>query len=233
MAKLKRLLAPEFWKVPKKKATWAVSPRPGPHKKFECIPLLIIVRDILGLAETGKEAKSIIKKGEVLVDGKPRKDYAYPAGLMDVVSIPKLNRHFRIISCSKGLKLIEIPEREANLKLLRIRDKKIVKKARIQLNFHDGKNLFVEKDVYKTGDSVLVELPSLKILEHFKLEKGSLGLILKGKNAGKLAKALEVVIPRTQEPRKVICEAEGKKIEVVFDYFFVVGKEAPAIKVSE
>jgi small subunit ribosomal protein S4e len=152
---------------------------------------------------------------------------------MDVVSIPKLNKHFRIVSYSKGLKLVEIPEKEAKLKLLKIRDKKIVKGARIQLNFHDGKNLFVEKDVYKTGDSLLVELPSLKILEHFKLEKGSLGLILKGKNAGKLARVVEVIKPRTQEPRKVVCEAESKKMEVVFDYFFVVGKEAPAIKVSE
>jgi|YelNatPaOPRAMG01_1025707.scaffolds.fasta_scaffold01691_20 small subunit ribosomal protein S4e len=233
MTKLKRLLVPEFWKVSKKRVTWAVSPRPGPHKKFECIPLLIIVRDILGLAETGKEAKSIIKKGEIFVDGKPRKDYAYPAGLMDVISIPKISKHYRIIPYSKGLKLIEIPEKEANLKLLRIRDKKIVKKARIQLNFHDGKNLFVEKDVYKTGDSLLVELPSLKIIEHLKLEKGSLGLILKGKNAGKLAKVHEVVISRTQEPRKVVCEAEGNRMEVIFDYFFVVGKEAPVIKVSE
>jgi small subunit ribosomal protein S4e len=152
---------------------------------------------------------------------------------MDVVSIPKLNKHFRIICYSKGLKLVEISEKEANLKLLRIRDKKIVKGARIQLNFHDGKNIFVEKDVYRTGDSLLVELPSLKILEHLKLEKGSVGLILKGKNAGKLAKVVEIVIPKTLEPRKVICEVEGKKTEVIFDYFFVVGKEAPVIKVSE
>jgi small subunit ribosomal protein S4e len=101
------------------------------------------------------------------------------------------------------------------------------------LNFHDGKNIFVEKDVYKTGDSLLVELPSLKILEHFKLEKGSLGLILKGKNAGKIAKVIEIIVSRTQEPRKMVCEAEGKKMEVIFDYFFVVGREAPAIKVSE
>jgi small subunit ribosomal protein S4e len=233
MAKLKRLLAPEYWKIPKKKYTWVVTPSPGPHKKFECIPLLIIVRDILGLAETGKEAKTIIKKGEVFVDGKPRKDYTYPAGLMDVVSIPKLNKHFRIISNSKGLKPVEIPEKEANLKLLKIRNKKIVKGARIQLNFHDGKNIFVERDVYKTGDSLLVELPKLKILEHFKLEKGSLGLIIRGKKAGNLAKVVEIITTRTQEPRKIICEVGDKNMEVVFDYFFVVGREAPVIKVSE
>ncbi|MEM5870070.1 MAG: 30S ribosomal protein S4e [Candidatus Aenigmatarchaeota archaeon] len=233
MAKLKRLLAPEFWKIPKKKTTWTVSPSPGPHKKFECIPLLIIVRDILGLAETGKEARSIIKKGEILVDGKPRKDPGYPVGLMDVISIPKLNKNYRIVPFTKGLKLVEISEDEAKLKLLRIRNKKMTKGARLQLNFHDGKNLFVEKDIYKTGDSVLVELPSLKIIDHLKLEKGALGVILKGKNAGKLGKAIEIISTRTQEPKKVACEVEGEKVNVIFDYFFVVGKESPVIKVSE
>jgi small subunit ribosomal protein S4e len=233
MAKLKRFLAPEFWKIPKKKSTWAVTPRPGPHKKFECIPLLVIVRDILGLVEKGKEGRMIIKKGEILVDGKQRKDPNYPVGLMDVVSIPKLNKHYRIVPFSKGLKLIEIPESESRFKILRIRDKRLVKGARIQLNFHDGKNLFVDEGVYSTGDSVLVELPSLKILDHFKLDKDALGLIIKGKNAGKLAKVLKVVISKTQMPRKVICECENKKLEVLFDYFFVVGKDSPAIKVSE
>ncbi|MEM5773326.1 MAG: 30S ribosomal protein S4e [Candidatus Aenigmatarchaeota archaeon] len=232
MAKIKRLLAPEFWKIAKKKATWTFVPSPGPHKKLECIPLAIIIRDILGLVEKGKEAKSVIKKGEIFVDGKARKDPGYPAGLMDVVSIPKIKNHYRIVPFEKGLKLIEIPEEEAKLKLLRIVNKTIVKGGKTQLNFHDGKNLLVEKDVYKTGDSVLVEVPSLKILKHLKLEEGTLGLILKGKNAGKLAKVLKVITTRTQEPRKVLCEVEGKKVEVLFDYFFVVGKESPEISLG-
>ncbi|MEM5766522.1 MAG: 30S ribosomal protein S4e [Candidatus Aenigmatarchaeota archaeon] len=233
MVKLKRLSAPEFWKVPKKKMTWVVVPSPGPHKKFECIPLTIVVRDVLGLAEKGKEAKSIIKKGDILVDGKPRKDPGYPAGLMDVISIPKMNKNYRIIPFAKGLKLVEISENEAKKKILRIRNKRILRNKKIQLNFHDGKNLFVEKDVYKVGDSVLVELPSLKIIDHFKLEKGATGLILKGKNAGKLVKIVGIVVRRTHEPNKIVCETEGKNMEIIFDYLFVVGREAPAIKVSE
>lgn len=233
MAKLKRLLAPEFWGIPKKVRKWTVSPSPGPHKKFECIPLLVIVRDILKLVETGKEAKKVIKMGEIQVDGKPRKDHAYPAGLMDVISIPKLKKYYRIVTSKKGLKLIEISEEESKLKLLRIRGKRKVKGGKIQLNFHDGKNLLVEENIYKTGDSLLVELPSLKIVKHLKLEKGACGLILKGKNAGKISKVLEVVIPRGNEPRKIVCEVEGKKTEVVFDYFFIVGKENPVIKLGE
>ncbi|MEM5853058.1 MAG: 30S ribosomal protein S4e [Candidatus Aenigmatarchaeota archaeon] len=231
MGKLKRLLAPEFWKIAKKKTTWSITPKPGPHKKFECIPLGIIVRDILKLAETGKEAKAIIKRKEIMVDGKPRKDHAFPVGLMDVVSIPKLNKHYRIVPFEKGLKVIEIGEDEANLKLVKIRNKKIVKKGKIQLNLHDGKNLLVEKDNYKTGDSLLLELPSLKIVQHLKLEKGVVGVVLKGKKAGKIARVLEVKIPRGREKRKIVCESDKEKFEVLFDHFFVVGKDTPLIKV--
>jgi small subunit ribosomal protein S4e len=233
MAKLKRLVAPKFWKIPKKVKTWVVSPSPGPHGKFDSIPLLIIVRDILGLTETAKEARSVVKKGEILVDGKPRKDIGYPAGLMDAVSIPKLSKFYRIVPSSKGLKLIEIPEKESMLKILNIKNKTLLNKGKVQLNFHDGKNLTVDKDVYKTGDSLLVELPSFKILEHIKLEKGSVGIILKGANAGKLAEVKDILVSRTSEPNKVVCEHEKEKLKIVFDYFLVVGKKSPLITVSE
>ncbi|HKZ45635.1 MAG TPA: S4 domain-containing protein, partial [archaeon] len=94
--KLKRFKVPSYWKIEKKSVKWAVSPRPGPHKKYECIPLQVIVRDILKFAETGKEAKTIINKGEILVDGAVKKDYAFPIGLMDSVSIPKIKKFYRM-----------------------------------------------------------------------------------------------------------------------------------------
>jgi len=234
MSKLKRLLTPKFWKIPKKVKKWSVSPRSGPHKKFECIPLLVIVRDILKLTDSGSEAKKIIKSGEILVDGKIRKDHAYPVGLMDVVSIPKIKRHLRIIPTSIGLELIEIPEKESKVKICKINDKTVVKKRRIQLNLHDGKNVLVEKDVYKTGDSVLIEVPSQKILDHIKLEKGNLGLITKGKNSGKIAKINKIILTKSmREPNKVICKIEKKEVEVMKEYILVVGKETPVIMLGE
>lgn len=228
MSKLKRLSAPEFWKIPKKIYKWTVSPRAGPHKKDESIPLQILARDILKLVETGKEAKTIIKRGEILVDGKKRKDHAYPAGLMDAIQIPKIKKSFRIIPTEKGLSVIEIPENESKLKLFRINNKKIVKKGKLQLNLHDGKNILVGKNSYKTGDSILLELPSLKIVEHIEMKNGNLALILKGKNAGKIAK-----IKEAQKQRKVICELDNKAVEIIKDYVFVVGKNKPVISLSE
>ena len=232
MAWLKRLRVPAFWRIPKKMSKWVVHPSPGPHKKFECIPLLILIRDILKLAETGKEAKKIIKSGAILVDGRVRKDHRYPVGLMDVVEIPKLKKYYRIVPGKKGyLKIIEIDEKEGKMKLLKIVNKTLVKGGRIQLNFHDGKNILIDEDVFKTGDSVLVSLPDLKILQHIKMKEGCLVLITKGKNAGKLGKLKEIKIVRGIEPNKTICEIEGKDEVVLLRNVFVVGEKEPVITV--
>jgi small subunit ribosomal protein S4e len=233
MAKLKRLLVPKFWKVPRKVKTWAVSPRPGPHKKFESIPLQIMVRDILKLVETGKEAKNIIKKGEVFVDGEPRKDHAYPAGLFDVVSFPRTKEFYRIIPTSHGLGLVKIDEKESKLKICRINGKSLVKGKKIQLSLHDGKNILVDDNKYKVGDSLLLELPSLKIVQHLPLAPRTVGIVSKGTDSGKIGDVKEIVAGKAREPSRVICELDGKTEEVLKERFIVVGKDKPLIIVSE
>lgn len=244
---LKRLRIPKFWKVPKKHSKWAVTPRAGPHKKFESIPLMVILRDVLKIVDKGKEAKSIIKTGEVFVDGKREKDQKYPVGVMDVVAIPKLKSRYRLVPTISGLELMEIDSDEANKKLCRIRGKTVVRDGKMQLNLHDGRNLLVEADgkgakdakgskdskKYSTGDSLLIEIPSQKILSHVKLEKGALALIAKGRNMGLLGKIVEIIVTKTKEPTKLICDLEGEKLEVIKDYVFVVGKDAPLIKLEK
>lgn len=238
---LKRLRIPKFWRVPKKHAKWAVKPRAGPHRQFESIPLLVILRNILEITDKGKEAKSIIKMGEVFVDGKYIKDPKYPAGMMDVVSIPKLKMRYRMIPTTRGLELIEIGSAESKKKMCKIRNKTIVGGGKLQLNLHDGRNLLVDtkhakdskgSEKYNTGDSILIELPSQKILDHLKLEKRALALITRGKNIGLLGKIEEIIITRTKEPTKIICNVDGEKLEVIKDYVFVVGKDKPLVKLE-
>lgn len=184
MARLKRLVAPGFWKLEKKKSKWTVAVRPGPHKKFESIPLQIVLRDILKLVETGKEAQYVLNSGEILIDGRIVKDHAFAVGLMDVVSIPKIKKYFRVVPNKKGFGLAEISEAESKIKLLKIMDKRTLKNKKVQLNLHDGRNLLVDKTEYSTGDSILVELPKMKIAEHVKLVPGNTILILKERTLG-------------------------------------------------
>jgi small subunit ribosomal protein S4e len=231
--KLKRLVAPKFWRVGRKVRKWIVSPSQGPHKKFECFPLLLVVRDILKLAENAREAKKIISSGEILVDGKVRKDYAFPLGLFDVLSIPKLKKFYRIIPAENGLKISEIGEEESKLKICRIENKTLVKKGKIQLHFHDGRNLLLDKNGFSVGDSVLFELPSQKIVSHIKLEKDCIGVITKGKNAGKIGKVLELIPAKALSKGKIVCAIENEKVEVLKEHFFPLGKEKSLIRVGD
>lgn len=228
---LRRLLAPKFWKVEKKRSKWVVSPRPGPHKKEECIPLLIIIRDILRLAETAKEAKSIIKRGEIKVDGRVVKDHAFPVGLMDVVSIPKIGKSYRVILTKKGLGLVEV--KDDKLKICKIVGKRLVKGGKIQISLHDGRNLLPDENKYKTGDSVLIELPHQKLIDHLKLEKGNLVLILSGKNRGEVGVIKKIIERRFMTERgKVICKVKDKEKEVLKEHTFVIGREKPLVEVG-
>ena len=94
---LKRLNAPKHWMLDKLGGVWAPRPSTGPHKLRECLPLIILLRNRLKYALTGKEVKYILMQRLVKVDGKSRTDSTYPAGFMDTVSIEKTGEHFRLL----------------------------------------------------------------------------------------------------------------------------------------
>lgn len=240
---LKRLPAPAFWPIKRKEHKWAVKPSPGPHPFEACIPLQVIIRDLLGYAETGREAKIIISRGEVKVDGRVRKDRRYPVGLMDVVEIPKLNKAFRVIPHPQNfLHLHEIPPPEAGFKLCRVEGKTTVKGGHIQLNLHDGRNVLVKvsdprkpvEDVFKTMDVLKVTLPGSEILEHFKMEPGALAVVVGGKNIGRIGRIVEISEAVFREQRLVVLEdKKGERFSTSYLYAFVIGSERPAISLPE
>jgi small subunit ribosomal protein S4e len=191
-----------------------------------------LLRDILKILEKGKEARTIIKRGDILVDGKIRKDHAYPVGLFDVVTIPAIGKSFRAVPSEKVMSFIEISEGEAKTKICKIVGKKILKKGEVQLNLHDGRNIITDKKDYKTGDSIFIELPITKIVEHLPLNSGAIGIVTKGADVGKIGKVKEVTQATSKEHAKVMCEFDGEEEEVLKERFFVIGKGKPAIKIS-
>jgi small subunit ribosomal protein S4e len=222
MAKIKRLAAPKWWPIKRKQKKFVVSSR-GSHKQEFSIPLLILIRDIFKLAETNKEAKKIIKKGDVLVDKKKRKDPKYGVGLLDVIEIPLLKKTWRAIP-KNGLSFVEIPQKESKLKIVKINDKRTLKGKKNQLNLNDGRNILTQEK-YSTYDSLLIELPEQKIVEYLKFEKGSLVLVTRGKNAGKLAR-IKII------ERNRVWLDNGELFEISKDLVIVVGKDKPIIKLE-
>merc|ERR1712125_45028 len=100
------------------------APRPstGPHKLRECLPLIILLRNRLKYALTGKEVKYILMQRLVKVDGKARTDIKYPAGFQDVVSIEKTDEYFRLLYDVRGRFAIHrVSSDEAKYKLARVK----------------------------------------------------------------------------------------------------------------
>lgn len=82
--------------------TYAPRPSAGPHKLRESLPLVILLRNRLKYALTGREVTAIVMQRLIKVDGKVRTDNCFPTGFMDVVSIEKSGEHFRILYDVKG-----------------------------------------------------------------------------------------------------------------------------------
>ncbi|MCD7781458.1 MAG: 30S ribosomal protein S4e [Methanosphaera sp.] len=226
---LKRYKAPKTWPIHIKEETWTTKTAPGTHAIEDSIPLVMVLREILGLAENVREAKIILNNGDVLVDGTPRKDHRFPVGFMDVISIPKINKHYRLLQDYKGrLILHEIDEKDANFKLVAIDNKTTIKGGKTQLNLHDGRNVITEDD-YNTNDVLLLNIPEQKVSDSIKFEEGALALITGGKHIGELGKIDSINVTRSSKSNTVLVETDEGSFLTLTRYVFVIGTDKPVI----
>lgn len=241
---LKRKPAPRLWPIHRKEYVWVVKPSPGPHPLENCLPLAIILRDILGFAKTRKEAKTIVSQGKVYVDGKVRRRDNFPVGLMDVISVPEAAKCFRALPSSKGLTLHPINKEEANFKLCRIENKTVVKKGHIQLNLHDGSNMLVkiedpknpQEDVYETLDTLKISLPERQILKYIKLKQNDFAIITGGKNIGKYGKIIEIERAKGKKRRNALVtldDEKGNRYQTILKLVFATGETQPLVSLPE
>ena len=228
---LKRLAVPRVWSIPKKRHIWAVKQSPGPHPVRDSVPLLIVIRDMLKYCDTAREGRKIIGGRNVIIDGRIVTDYKMPVGFMDVLSLPKSKENFRALLDSRGkIRPIRISKDRALWKLVKIKNITTIKGGKTQLNFHDGRNILVEKCKYKTGDVLKIELPSQKILDYYPMEKGNVAMIISGKHSGQIGTIEDYKVVRGPKPNLVEF-SEG--FSTIKDNVFVVGKKKPEITVPE
>ena len=236
--RLKRKPAPRFWPIHRKEFSWVVKPSPGPHSLEDCLPLSLVLRDVLGVAKTRKEARMIISQGEVYVDGKIRRKDDFPVGLMDVISIPNLNKFFRIMPSPKGLSFNPVSKKETGIKLCRVEDKTTIKNGRVQIALHDGSNIAAKAAdykksqdvVYETFDTLKLGLPEKQVIEHLKTKEGNLVVITGGKNVGKQGRIIEIEKAEAKKRRNalvVIEDEEGNRYQTILNFVFSVGETQP------
>jgi small subunit ribosomal protein S4e len=244
VGRLKRKPAPRFWPIHRKEAVWIVRPSSGPHSLEKCLPLSVVLRDILEVAETRKEAKKAITQGKVYVDGRVRRKDDFPVGLMDVISMPDLNQYYRVLPSHKGLFLNPISKEEASFKLMRVEDTTIVKNGKSQVALHDGTNILAKAENpeassgvdYETFATLKVGLPEKQVLDQIKTKQGNIAIITGGKNIGKQGKIVEIektVAKKRRNALIVVEDEKGNHYQTILDFVFSIGGADSLISLPE
>ena len=230
--KLKRQMAPLFWGITRKDKRFVVTVRPGSHSKNASIPSAVFLRDMLKTVNTLREAKFAIYGGKVTVDGVKRKSLHHGIGLMDVIELDGLKEVYRLVPKDGTLlQPIIIKAEEKSKKLVRVKSKVNIKHGKTQIGFHDGRSLIDETKV-SVGDTCILQVPEQKILDVIKLEKGVLGLIIRGANVGKIGSITEIKEGTFVLPKRVIFKLEDSEIEIPAEMIMPVGKDKPVIGVT-
>ncbi|MEK6841369.1 MAG: 30S ribosomal protein S4e [Nanoarchaeota archaeon] len=220
------LNAPLNWPISRKDYKWVTRPNPGPHPLKRCLPVILLLKGLLNYAKTAREVRRILQNRELLIDKRIIKDQKFPLGIMDNIEIKSKNECFRLfINSSNKYQLKKINEDESKLKLCKIINKKILKKGIIQLNFYDGRNILVEKDAYKTGDTLVIDLENNKIVSHLKLENGAFVYLIGGKYIGNIGKVESITVRKGLQAAKILLKCDNKNIETLKEYAFVIDKD--------
>ncbi|MBT5660604.1 MAG: 30S ribosomal protein S4e [Euryarchaeota archaeon] len=227
---LKRLAMPRSWPLPRKTSVWVTRPMPGAHSLEHCMPVSLVIRDVLGLAKTSREVRFILHNELAKIDGRIVKDTRRGVGLMDVLSLG--DEHYRCVLDHNGrLRYRTISAEEAAWKVCRIEGKTTIKGGQTQLNLHDGRNIIVDDpSQYNTGDSLKLGLAEQTIVDHIRFGEGTRCYLIGGGHVGETADVKEYIVKRSSMPNEVQFESFGT---VTRNVFAIGDAKMPLTEVAE
>ena len=219
---MKRLTMPRSWPLPRKSSVWIQKPNPCGHPLDLCMPMGVILRDDLGVAQNRREAKKILHSKLVKVEGAIETDIGRGVGLMDVLTVGDVS-YKCVLDTNGKLRYRTIPAKEALTKICRVMGKTTIKGAKTQVHLHDGRNLlFNENPEYKTGDSLVISLPDQEVKSYHKFEEGSIAYLTGGNHIGELATVRGQDIKRSSKANEVQFDDFG----TISDYVFIISDES-------
>ena len=222
----KRLAVPDSWPVERKEATYTTKAAAGPHGEGG-VPLLIVLRDVLGYVDSTKEARFALGQDSVLVNGRAVSDERRPIGMFDILTFRERDEHYRVFPDEGGrLSLTPIDADAAGSKLGKIEGKRQVPGGDTQLTLHDGQTLLVDDaTAYGTNDSIVVsnedseersssddasgEAPRTdddEVVAHFPYEEGALVTAVRGAHAGRIGTIDEIQVTPGSSANNVLIE---------------------------
>lgn len=215
MSHVKRHAVPKTWPVVRKGTAFVVKPNTGFSNS---LPILIILRDLLKVAQNRKEVKKMIHLSNILLNGRKVRDEKEGVMLFDVITLVPSKKYYKLtILKNEKLNIEEIKENESNTKVAKIINKKILKGKKTQLNLSDGRN-FLSDIKCKVNDSVFINLKSKKIEKCLQLNEKSQVIVFAGKHSGEKGE-----IEKINNERKIVEINTGKeKINVLIKQIMVI-----------
>jgi len=219
----KRLSVPNSWPVERKTETFTVKAGAGPHGESG-VPLVVLLRDVLGYVDSTKEARYALNNDSVLVNGDAVSDEQRPIGMFDILAFPEREVFFRVFPDEGGrLALTPVDEDAAASRLGKIANKTVVAGGDVQLTLHDGANVRVDADAdYETNDSIVVDNESAEIVAHFEYEEGALVTAVAGQHAGQIGEIESIEVTLGSGSNTVSVANDEGGYETVEEYVVVI-----------
>jgi len=218
----KRLSVPDSWPVERKTETFTVKADAGPHGEAG-VPLLVLLRDVLGYVDSRKEARYALGQDSVLVNGTPVSDEGRPIGMFDILAFTEREEFYRVFPDQGGrLSLTPIEVDAAGSKLGKVVDKRQVPGGDFQLTMHDGQTIRIAEGDYTPNDSLVLDNETGEVVAHFPYEEGELVTAVDGAHAGEIGVLEEIQTTPGSSANNVRVEQADGGFETVEGYVVVI-----------
>lgn len=195
---LKIQSAPKNWPISRKENAYVVRP------SLKGIPVLVLIRDMLKIADNRLEVRKAILAKKILHNTKPIRNEKESFQLFDTLNIVPEKKVYRLTLSEKGKFSLEEIKTEEDKKIAKIINKKTLKGKKVQINLSDGRNFLFEGKC-NVNDSALVSFKDKKIEKCFSFKEKAKVLIFSGKHAG-----TKGIVEKIDNVKKTI-EVETKK----------------------
>ncbi|WFD06963.1 hypothetical protein MVES1_002318 [Malassezia vespertilionis] len=204
--------------------TYASRPSTGPHKLREALPLVVLLRNRLKYALTGREVMLITMQRIVKVDNKIRTDPTFPTGFMDVVTLERSGEHFRILYDVKGRFIVHrISEDEASYKLLKVKRVQLGARGVPHIVTHDGRTLRYPDPLIRVNDTVKFDVVNNKMLDFVKFDVGAQAMVTGGRNMGRAGQIINLERHHGGFDIVHVRDAAGREFSTRLNNIFVIG----------
>jgi len=212
---LKRQKVPKNWPITRKATKYVVRPNSDINGG---LPILIILRNILKIAQNRREVKKAIHQGNILLNKRKVKDEKNVAKLFDVITLVPSKKNYKMILSNKGkFKFEEVKENESNTKIVKIINKKVLNGKKTQLNLSGGKNILSDIKC-NTGDSIIINPKENKVQKIIPMQEKSNALVIAGNHAGEKGIINKII----KERRMVELKTDEKIVNALIKHIIII-----------